>query len=97
MPLVGRQKNGKLKFAGRKIQVLHYQEALELPGKQDSGRAGGGTYVSLLSTTTLLTAELFAVVDTVVHLNWFQASAPYFSYQSAEISAQSSVSMTAKH
>lgn len=55
------------------------------------------SYVSVLPTTELLTAELFLMVDGLVHLNWFQPSCSCFSEQSAEISAQPSVSMTAKH
>lgn len=101
MPLVDRIRNEKLKIAGKKLQVLHYQEALKPPGKQGHGKAGGGnvffSYVFLLSTAKLLTAELFPMVGSLVHLNWFQASASCFSDQSAEISTQSSVSMTAKH
>lgn len=98
VPLMDRLRNEKLKFAGRKIQVLHYQETLNTPGKQGHGKPGGKmfSYVSLLSTTKLLIAELFPVVDSPVHLNWFQASASCFSDQSPEISTQS-VSMTAKH
>lgn len=37
------------------------------------------------------------MVDSLVHPNWFQASGSCFAEQSAEISAQPSVSMTAKH
>lgn len=101
VPLVDRIRNEKLKFAGRKIQVLHYQESLKTPGKQGRGEAGGGnvffSYVSLLSTSKFLTAEVFPMVDSLVHPNWFQATASCFSEHSAEISAQFSVSVTAKH
>lgn len=99
-PFVDSIRNEKLKFAGRRIQVLHYQETLKTPGKQGHGKARGGIvsfpYVSLLSTAKLLTAELFPIVDSLVHPNWFQATASCFSDWSGEISAQSSVSMTAK-
>lgn len=54
-------------------------------------------FPSHLSTPTLLTSDLCPMVDSLVHLNWFQASASCFSDQSAQISAQLSVSLTAKH
>lgn len=70
----------------------------KLPGKQGHGKErGGNVFFFFLSTPTLLMSELCPMVNSWVHLNWFQASASCFSNKSAEINAQLSFSVTAKH
>lgn len=75
----------------KKVSKLQESKVVEKQGEEMF------TYVSLLSTSKFLTAEVFPMVDSLVHPNWFQATASCFSEHSAEISAQFSLSMTAKH
>lgn len=70
------------------------------PNCQESkvtAKKGRKRFSSHLSTPTLLTSELCPMVDSLAHLNLFQASASCFSDLSAEITVQLSVSLTAKH